>query len=198
MKLRGPVLWRNLGGLALVAGAACFAAAVAYGRKEAKNEWLVGLGIFGAMLGLVGALVVYNTYTFARDYQRLTRGEDVIARWHVDEAQWRAFVALIDALSREQREVFKLGPGLANSGGVEVIVGKAALLVGNEFQSLEPDDRFVVNGAYLIEAAPVCLEFGLRMFDGESMSWLTRALRVPVARGAESDARRVVAHFARS
>jgi hypothetical protein len=93
MKLSGPVLWRNLGILVLVAGPACLAVAVEYGRKDEKMSGSSGWAYSELCWAWWAALVVYNTYEFARDYQRLARGQDVIARWHVDAAQWQAFVA---------------------------------------------------------------------------------------------------------
>lgn len=89
--------------------------------------------------GIVWTLAGFAALTFfmlawvaqveAIRYRRLLRGMDELTRWRVSEGEWRAFVAL------DARLGGSLEPGApAGCGGIEVVVGKRSVLVGDDFR----------------------------------------------------------------
>jgi hypothetical protein len=133
-------------------------------------------------------------------YRRLLRGADELARWRVSESEWRAFVALAERFNATVQ------PGVAGwtvegkddpgPGGVEVIFGRASVAVGDDFETLPERGSIEVWGPAWVEGPPAFLEFGMRMPAADDTT-TTRAIRVPVAAGAEAEARAVMNYYQR-
>ena len=139
----------------------------------------------------------------ARAKEALARGEDIIARWRVDAAAWRDFVAA-------DREWNKQSGFMPNelmpseevpAEGVEVIVGKTAVQIGESVHRLPRRGTPEITDAALHDGRPTVIELQLYYpGGGHGASGVPHpsrrtALRFPVGMGAWKEAGTVVAHF---
>lgn len=192
-----PGLARNIAGLIFLFAMA--AASSAFLMPDAGR----GLTL-QAVLGISGILVAPVAFVFtiikavdAWQFERLARGEDVIARWRVDAASWQAFVQNEERLDQQpDRRPNLLSYRLLPTGnGIEVIFGKNAVIVGGEFHVLRKCGFANLYGPHWLPGSPSCLQFDLTAFvtgNTHAMRWV---LRLPVTAGAEDQAARVIAHF---
>jgi hypothetical protein len=166
---------------------------------DASAGMRAALGIYGGLATLIGAI---SAWILQRDVQAqaaLTRGEDVLARWRVAPENWRRFVAA-DA-ARDATPLNELAPrDDAPVSGVEVIVGRTAILIGDMVRRLPLRGAPEVTHAALYEGVtPAVVE--LRLYhpgtgrEGTGQGPLRTRFTFPVAVGALHDAQRVVAEF---
>ena len=142
---------------------------------------VLGFGGLTTMPFALGAALVYEIG--ARRLARMRRGEGIIARWTIGPAQWQAFVARSRQLDRgETWAPNSLDLRTSPSAAVEVIVSDNAVLVGDEFHTVEKDATVVVDRAFI--------EFRHLISDPNGSDGRT-LLRIPVAEGAQVDAERV-------
>ena len=161
---------------------------------------------FGFVLMLAGLLsvafgAVYQVMAllYARGRAKLLAGRGRIARWHVPAGQWERFVT-IDRLRRETDSAFAndFNAGKQASGrGVDIHVGRTGVAIGDYYQTLRRGGLPGLVALYWLPppADPQCLEFHARYPRGRSGGSVPVCIRVPIARGAEADARRVYDHF---
>ena len=83
----------------------------------------------------------------ARRLTRLRAGQGVLARWSIDAAQWQAFRR--HSAAWDQREGLRPNdadlaqdPGPA---GIEIVVARDGILIGQDFHPLEKDVRITVH-----------------------------------------------------
>lgn len=201
--MRNPQLWRTVGLAFLASGIVAALAAFLVPEALAGDGPRGGLFAYGLTAGLFGALGALTAHTHARAREMLSRGDDVIARWHVDAASWQAFIALNGRLNGAPGALlneFTLRDEVP-AAGVDVVVGRTAVQIDDSIHSLPKRGPPEITRAELVSDAPDYIDLHLKYpGGGHGASGVphgpTRlALRFPVARGSWRDARAVVAHF---
>lgn len=160
------------------------------------------LFIYGSTAILFGGGTALFRHFDARAKERFARGEGIIARWRVDAVAWQQFVAA-------DRECNPMPGALTNElslsekipdDGVEVIVGKNAVQIGESIHRLT-SGMPEVTSATLHDLHPPVIELQLYYpGGGHGASGVPRAatrsaLRFPVGSGAWKEAGTVVAHY---
>ena len=117
-----------------------------------------------------------------------------LARWTIDPVRWLGFLKLNDHLNAQAYHgtFFPEGGKEPPPSEVEVVFGESAVLINREICSL--------NGALHVHRAdgpPPTLLFRWPTVTSDSGPDYTKAVRVPIAAGAEADAARVRAHYER-
>lgn len=180
------------------------AALVWFGDRllAARGEhWTGYAAIFaGLPLAVASLILLIKALVLARGEAKLLAGNGVIGRWHLSAAEWDRFRAY-DPIRAAQH------PSLANdlairketpAQGVDVIVGKTSLLIDGAYHVLRPGGLPELRGiAWLSDPVdPECLELALAHPTNKYGGKLLRALRIPIARVARAEARRVFDHYA--
>jgi hypothetical protein len=197
--MRHPHRWRAIGLWSLGLGALALAAWLGVGVDNVGLR--TALFVFGAPGVAVGGWLALFGHLDVRAKEKLARGEDVIARWRVAAEDWERFVASDPQWSSHaQGRLNEFSPSPAvESTGVEVIVGKAAIQIGESIHRVSLRSTPEITEARLHDGTPPVIELLLYYpaYAGPSAMNPARytALRFPVGRGASADARHVVAHF---
>lgn len=159
----------------------------AFAASEAGKS-VMALAALGAVFGLVAALMFAIP---AAGESRVRSGRDVIARWRVDATRWAAFAACDRALAADaslpSQRVKVTRRALAE--GADVVIGKAGMLVGNDYWTLG-SGCMVVAGLRL--GPPLSIEFQFDVVTGEGPDVAYR-LSVPAAHDNDPKAGDVVA-----
>jgi hypothetical protein len=157
----------------------------------AGEDWTaivpVGLGALAIFFGAIGAI---RALVAARGHAKLMSGTDIIARWHVGPADWGRFRAADTARAASGR-YWLANPWLRQEtppGGVDIIVGKDAIIVDGCYQGLRADARGV---SWLAPAGDPLSYLEFRFASRPQTSLGGVALRVPVPPAAQGEARRV-------
>lgn len=140
-----------------------------------------------------------------RAQKALARGDDIIARWHIDSATWRAFIAHNATLNQESGAVvneLSIREDVP-AQGVEVVVGKTAVDIGGSVHMLPRRGTPEITHAELniSRVRPSFIELHLYYPEGGTgdsgvpHSSMRTALRFPVPPHAHRDAESVVAHY---
>jgi len=185
--------------IALGAAGSGVVAAAAAALPDAGDCMRAVLGIAGGLAVVIGGVLAWNWHRDAEAHAALARGEGVLARWRVAPERWRLFVAYDRA--RDGMPLNELAPrDDAPGSGVEVIVGKTAMLIGDSVHRLPLHGAPEVSHAALYEGVdPAVVE--LRLYrpgtgpEGTARGPIRTRLTFPVASGALPDARRVVTEF---
>ncbi|MEO8484946.1 MAG: hypothetical protein ABI585_01280 [Betaproteobacteria bacterium] len=158
------------------------------------------IGISAILFGGAGALFAHRD---VRAQAALDRGDDLVARWTVDPATWRAFVAG-DARSASARGAWPNELSMRDdvpAPGAEVVVGRDAIEVDGSVHALPRRGTPEVLSAALIDGEPDVVELRLHYpGGGHGASGVPQgptrlALRFPVAIGSRRDAHGVVAYY---
>jgi hypothetical protein len=150
---------------------------------------------------MVGFGFLLQSLVFALGSARLRARRHVIARWHVEAADWDRFRACDRARSRESAALVndlwirKVTP----RSGVDVIVGTTSLLVDGSYHVLRPGGQPEVRGVQLRAepGGPSILEFEIAYVNRYGVATTRLVLRVPFPDLARDDAQRVLVHFQR-
>lgn len=183
------------------AGGLAVAAGVVGGEAAFGRDAIVFLFVSGFLAMLVGVIFAVTLLRRLRLHGKLLRGEDVIARWQVDRDTWERFAA-------RERESWGGGfvpnelrlPGAVPDAGVEVVVGRGTVLVGDSLHEVPEHGNPEVLSARLDDSRlrSVFVELSLLHHPTRIGYSATRTvLRFPVADGSLAAARTVTAHFAR-
>ena len=161
----------------------------------------VALFVFGTMALAFGGLFALFGHQDARAKEALARGEDIIARWRVEADDWQRFVASEPQWSSHaQGRPNEFRPSEAvESDGVELIVGKAAVQIGESIHRVSLRSIPEITEARLHDGTPPIIEL-LLYYPPYATRFGMRpprytALRFPVGQGSMADARRAMAHF---
>ena len=136
-----------------------------------------------------------------RAKQALARGEGMIARWRVEAEDWQRFLAEDPKWSSHANG--RLNEFIPSEGeepnGVEVIVGKEAVQIGESVHRIPLRSTPEITEARLHDGPPAVIEL-LQYYPPYATRFGMRparytALRFPVSQRALADARPVVAHF---
>ena len=197
--MRNPNRWRTIGLWCVGLGGLSLAAWFRVGADQVGVR--VALFFFGAMGVMVGGLVALFQHQNVRAKQALARGEDIIARWRVAAADWQRFVATDPQWSSHANgRLNEFVPSAeAAPDGIEVIVGKAGVQIGDSIHPLPLRSTPEITEARLHEGTPSIIELLLYYPPyptrfGMSPARYT-ALRFPVGADALAGARQAVAHF---
>jgi hypothetical protein len=191
--MRNPRRKRNIGIVSALSGAIAVIIATMYSTEtESLLSMLGGVGLTAGIFGVYYA--IYAQFETAK-YDRLMRGEDVLAQWRVDPHLWRAFARLDDTLNVPSTNPISIpsdSDGL-RSDGVRVIIGTSSLMVDDYFHPLPGNVTAGIYGPEWFEGPPPYLEFRLspQHYSRPSDWWI----RVPIGAGAEGDARKVYDYY---
>jgi hypothetical protein len=186
MRRRG---WLALSGSALVlatvvAGIGWYDFDAPGAPGELASASILALLMFGGIfLACMGGMELFE----ARRFDRMARGEGVIARWHVDVEDWRQCMVkrrALDDARPDLRGSFHVMHGDPSPAGVDIVVSEDAVFVGPE--AMHPLFKEFGNRAQLQDG---WLELTSRADDSDFV------LRLPVTPGAEAEAGKVVRYF---
>lgn len=201
--MRNPQRWRTINLIFLGAGIVATIAAFALPAGMAGDSVRTTLFIFGPSTILFGGGSALFRHFDVRAERKLLRGEDVVARWHVDADTWRRFITL-------DRKLCEGPGGLPNefsaraeapAGGVDVVAGKSAVSIDGSIHLLGSLTEITRAELKASQGSPSYVEFELYYpsggygASGVSTSESRTVLRFPVAPGAERDAAKLVALF---
>jgi hypothetical protein len=208
--MRNPHRWRGIALAFFASGIVALPMAFLLPEAAAGDTARGLLFIYGVMALLFGGGIAFFRHLEARAQASLRRGENIIARWRVDVATWREFIALNDRINQDP-------DGLPNelsldlrkdvpANGVEVIAGETAVQVDDSIHTLPRRGTPEITHAELNSSRvrPSYIEFHLYYpgggagASGVPRSPTRTALRFPVAPDALRDAERVVAHYSGS
>ncbi|MBX3503628.1 MAG: hypothetical protein KF889_29655 [Alphaproteobacteria bacterium] len=181
----------------LVGGGVALAAAL--GGERIGDGLDVAIATVAATCAALGLSVALVALLAARGQDRLLAGRGVIARWQVTPAEWDRFRAFDASRATQHPALINDLPMRGGTPGraVEVIVGRAELLVDGTYHTLRPRGlpELRAVGWLAAPADPECLEFAL-LYPGDRFGTARRrSLRVPVAPSAREDGVRVYHHF---
>jgi hypothetical protein len=159
------------------------------------ESWLWVLGGVGLTVGVFGIFYGIQAQFETAGYDRLMRGEDVLAQWLVDPHLWRAFAKLDDTLNVPSTNSITIpsdSDGLRNDG-VRVIIGRRSMIIDDYYHPLPATRTAGAYGPTRYEGPPPYLEFRLspQHYSRPSPWWI----RVPIGAGAEGDARMVYDYY---
>jgi hypothetical protein len=136
--VRNPRRWRNIALAFLAAGVVACVAALLVPANVAGDTVRALAFAFGITAVIFGAGVAIVRHLDARAQDALGRGEDVLARWHVDADTWQAFVTYDRQLSQDDTFLPNelLPRDAVPAAGLAVIVGETAVQVGESIHRL--------------------------------------------------------------
>ncbi len=157
------------------------------------GAWIVGLSIVPV------ALILFIRALFnSRGRANLLAGRDVLARWHLTADEWERFREFDRRRGESDTRLFNdlLYDKERQHRGIDVIVGKKSVLVGESYHGLR---KAGIPGLTAIQwldvpADPACLEFGI-VYPRHRTTPVHLAFRFPFPAAARGDARRVYDHF---
>jgi hypothetical protein len=200
--MRDPRRWRNVALGFFVSGwVAAMAAFLLPGPMPAG--WVrMCLFVYGISAILFGGGTALFRHFDVRAKEALARGEDIIARWRVDPLAWREFVGTDYEWSQGRAALSnELSlPDTVPEEGIEVIVGKSAVQIGESIHRLTSGVPEVTT-AILHDLHPAVIELQLYYpGGGHGASGVPRApsrsaLRFPVGTAAWKEAASVIAHY---
>ncbi len=159
--MRDPHRWRTIGLWCLGLGALSLAWLwTGAGHSVGVRGALIFLGAVGVVFG--GLLALFR-HQDVRAKQALARGEDIIARWRVEAEDWQRFVALNRQWpSGANGRLNEFIPSeAAEPNGVEVIVGKAAVQIGDSIHRVPLRSTPEITEALLHDGTPPVIELQL-------------------------------------
>ncbi len=201
--MRKPHLRRDV---ALAFAASGLAACVAAFRlPEAMAGEIVRAVLFtyGSSALLFGGGTALHWHLLARARDALARGDEVMARWRIEPALWRDFLALNDRLQQEPQAL----PGElpldrpVPAHGFELIAGQAAVQIGEDVIALPRRGEPQVTRATMVRSVTGVTYVELQLYVAPNLvgdnAYPARwsVLRFPVQRGAEREAMRFVAFY---
>ncbi|CAN5758628.1 hypothetical protein BH20VER1_BH20VER1_04140 [soil metagenome] len=161
----------------------------------------IPLLFFGSAGVIFGGFFAWFGQQAVRAKAALARGENIIARWRVKAEDWQRFVASDPQWSSHaQGRLNEFIPSdVAEPNGVEVIVGKVGVQIGESIHPLPLRGTPEITEARLHDGKPPVIEL-LLYYPPYATRFGMRpprytALRFPASDGALTDARQVVAHF---
>jgi hypothetical protein len=162
------------------------------------------LFVYGLMAMVFGGLSALFRHREAQAKAALARGEEVLARWVVDTEAWREFAAGAHQFNEAEGVPNEfLIPDTIPAAGLEVIVGKGAIQIGDSIHVLPRRGTPEVTHANVFGAASGGIYCELRLYypgGGQGASGIPRGprrsmLRFPVVPGALREAEAAIAHY---
>lgn len=201
--MRNPSFWRATALAWAASGPVAGAAAVAL--PEAPDGLRIALAIYGLTALVFGLASAFWSHRALQAQRSLQSDGNVLARWRVDAATWRKFIARNGELNQapgallNELAIRDTVPG----HGIEIVVGREAVQIDESIHEVPLRGTPEVTQAALVQDAPDYIELQLLYpGGGHGASGVPRmptrtALRFPVVPASWRDARAVVAHFNR-
>lgn len=180
MAMADPTRSRNIAAAVLAVSVGALLGARALPNESVGHGWhlaLILVGLPGTAISGVWMLIAWND---AKAYRRLKAGVGVLARWTVDRDRWEWF----RGRSQEWDKRKGVGPNLVRldqpcaPSGIEIVVTREALLVGEHFVSFEPNVSF--------RAYPGWVDIDFKIVKPKGPA-VPINLRIPLAAGPAGD-----------
>ncbi|MEP7362326.1 MAG: hypothetical protein ABI972_03655 [Acidobacteriota bacterium] len=191
--MRNPSLWRTVGITIVLTGLATGAATILIPDTTLGTTPKLLLFCYALTAIIFGSLWTAWRHADAIAYSALQRGQDILVRWRVDPADWDRFAALNETFSLNELPVRRPAPAT----GVEVIVGRRAVLIDGHLIRLHWPSQtgaagtWTVESATLLPADPPCVNLRVRMAQTHGSPTYSN-LVFPIAAAAQDDARRLI------
>jgi hypothetical protein len=203
--MRNPRAWRaaafTCAASGLLAGGAAFLL-----PGPSAPDWVRGfLFMYGVTAVIVGLMGMWSGHRAMRAKRALADTGQLLARWRIDAATWRKFVARNAEIERAPGALFNeisIRDPIA-AAGVAIVVGREAVEVDGSIHEVPLRGPPEVTQALLVQDAPDYVELQLLYpGGGAGASGVPRgptrnALRFPVPPAGWQEARGIVAHFNR-
>ena len=168
-------------------------------EKRIGEAWTsTGFSVVGMSIVPIAFIFFIRAIFFSRGHAKLLAGRDVIARWHLSADEWERFRIFDRTRGESDVRLFNdlLSDKERQHGGVDVIVGKKSVLVGESYHVLRRGGipGLTAIGWLATPANPECLEFNI-VYPRHRTSPVYLAFRFPFPATARGDARRVYDHF---
>ena len=168
-------------------------------EKRIGEAWTsTGFSVAGMSIVPVALIFFIRALLFRRGYAKLLSGRDVIARWHLSAEEWERFRIFDRARGEADPKLFNdlLYRKERQNGGVDVIVGKKSVMVGDSYHVLRKVGipGLTAIGWLGVPANPECLEFSI-VYPRHRTTPVYLAFRFPFPVTARRDARLVYDHF---
>lgn len=200
--MAAPRRWRNIAATLTAAGLLVAIAGVVAPAGTVSVDGRIGAVVGGVLTAMFCGLWAAVKHGDVRMIDRLGRGEDVLARWRVDPDTWARFVehetALREAPGAHAADL-RL-PATVPPRGVDIVVGRAAVLVGDEVHHVPERGNPEVDWARLDDSRLRLAYVEMSLLYHPTQAGASpeyRLFRFPVADGSLAPARAAVAHFAR-
>lgn len=183
--MKKPRFWRNVWIVVALAGLA--AGAVAFSMPDGGRGFTlqVVLGLFGMIAAPVAIVAGWMAVDAVKRFDRLDRGEGVIARWTIDPPTWARFAVLNRQRQGTRRaNVVHVPDTIAQP--VDIVVARDAIRIDRAYHVL---DKGALDGMDWVPGPPGTMELNFSVPGKSGRS--TWSMRFPVARGAEAMAQRV-------
>lgn len=182
--------WRDAALVFLALGAVSGAAFIVTSPTDGHFSWREAALLLSATSGIWALLSLPFVQRTYRSDARLRGGEGVLARWTLTPAEWDRFVtaernrsgrtgAPTNLVSADRR---------VPPGGLEVIIGVDAIIVGDEYHRLHALGRLGPGGPSWVSTPVPVLEYHLVDTDSTD-AFVDRVIRVPVAPSSVTAAR---------
>ncbi len=202
--MQNPERWRNIA-LGFTASGVAAGLALWLLPSTIGNGMQAVLVCYALTAVLFGGVSAAFRHREVRAQRGLARGDEILARWHVDKWVWRDFLTLNaqlhegpDALPNELDPPAEVPPE-----GIEITAGKSAINIGGSIHMVPVRGTPEIQRAELNESRirPSYIELQLKYpGGGTGASGIPRkptytVLRFPVAPTALREARVAVAHY---
>jgi hypothetical protein len=177
-----------------LSGLAAFAFGLLRLLEHGENDVPGSIAVaVGGLVALFGAFMVFNFSWAMRIARRIQRGEGVIARWTVPAEMVTAYVAAEKARPWHERSRWKPKPGAP----AEILFSADGILAGGSYHGLSAKGLQTYTSVNLVYGSPVMLQFATKEVAvvGDRLTSHHAVLRLPIARGADEPAGKVMAHF---
>jgi hypothetical protein len=177
-----------------LAGLVAFAWGLHRLSQFGENDVPGGIAVaIGGLVAFLSLLMLINFHWALRIARRMRRGEGVIARWTVPAETVAAYVSAEKARPWHDRSRWKPKP----DAPVEIMFSADGLLAGGRYHGLSSKGLQTYTAVELVYGSPVMIQFSTRDLAvvGDRLTSHRAALRLPVPRGADDPAGKVLAHF---
>jgi hypothetical protein len=177
-----------------VSGLAAFAFGLMRLLEHGENDMPGSIAVaVGGLVTLFGIILVLNFRWAMRIARRMQRGEGVFARWTVPVETVTAYLAAESARPLAERSRWKPKPGAP----AEILFSDDGILAGGTYHGLSAKGLQTYTAVDLVYGSPVMIEFATREVAvvGDRLTSHHAILRLPIARGADEPAGKVIAHF---
>ena len=169
------------------------------GKETPLTAALIGIGL---LVTILFSVFLFNFIWAVRLTTAMQRGENVIARWTVPQQTLEEFRANEAELKKAGRtNDYKL-PRKIPAKGIDVIFSPSAVMIGDDFFGLGKSGMARFTWVQMAPGNPLAIAFGMAMTVGRASSTGAAIitthkseLRIPVARTANDEASKVLAHF---
>jgi hypothetical protein len=166
---------------------------ITFGENDVPGSIATAIG---GLTSLFGIILVLNFRWAFRIARRMQRGEGIIGRWTVPAEMVDAYLASEESQPLFSRSRWKPKPGKP----VEVLFSADAVLAGGTLHGLSSEGLQTYTAVDLIYGKPLMIQFHTKEIAvvGDRLTSHHAILRLPVARGADEPAGKVMAHFRQS